>query len=795
MSRTKILVNPEKELHPLRDLYGIFFEDISYASDGGLYGELIQNRSFEYDHCDNEKFHALYGWEMVERDTSLARIHVETKHPAHKNNPHYIKIEVTRDGAGGGVRNGGFYHGISVEEGKEYLFSCDYRVESGCGTMVLRLEEENGEVIAEEETALRTEKTWHHAKLSITAERSSETAYLVVLFREKICICMDMISLFPKETFAGRENGLRQDLAQMLQDLKPKFVRFPGGCFMHIGSLDAEDRSGMFRWKNTIGPVEERPARTNHAWHYHLTGGLGFYEFFLLCEDIGAEPLPVVSGGVDPHNLRFAPLNEMQEWIDEACDLIEFANGDTSTKWGRKRAEMGHEKTFGMKYLAIGNEEVGDEFFERYEIICRAVHERYPEIQIIGSAGPGESGSEVDKGWHLAWKTPTSFVDEHYYQAAEWLIAHTDRYRSYPKDGPKAFLGEYASKGNTLYDALAESAYMTGMEKSAGVGLACYAPLFANLEHENWSQNLIWFDKKRAFGSVSYYAQKLFMNYQGDVECGVELVEEKASGRAKKRYFQNLSGQARLFSEGMNVEFSQVKINGKEVVREKSFEKGEKPFSIGVIPEEDFDISFQAMKKNSTMTDTLEGPCFGVEFAVLDEDNKLIWALDGWEQLNSIRGMVSGQGFTSGDAYYEMPVNQWVNYCLKVRGRLVQIVIDGETVLETEIDFPKHQTLYCCASKDTKQDSVILKAVNVNDQSVTADVFVEHMKREIEEVEVWTLADADRNAQNSADYPERVVPVSRKVTPDQLKDYEFPPYSVTVFCMLQDKAAGKERTR
>lgn len=784
MSKTKIVLNLEKNVHPLHDLYGIFFEDISYASDGGLYGELIQNRSFEYDHCDNEKFHALYGWEMVERDSSLSRIHVETKQPAHEKNPHYLKIEVTRDGTGGGVRNGGFYNGIFVEKGNEYQFSCDYRVEYGCDTMLVRLEEENGEVIAQKEVDLENAKrTWHHMEISLTAKKSTETAYLVILFQKKICICMDMISLFPKETFAGRKNGLRKDLAQLLCDMKPKFVRFPGGCFMHIGSLDADDRSGMFRWKNTIGPVEERPARTNHAWHYHLTQGLGFYEFFLFCEDIGAEPLPVVSGGVDPHNLRVAPLDEMQEWIDEACDLIEFANGDPSTKWGKKRAEMGHEKPFGMKYLAIGNEEVGDEFFERYEIICRAVHERYPKIQIIGSAGPGESGSEVEKGWKLARKTPTSFVDEHYYQAAEWLIAHTNRYQSYTKEGAKAFLGEYASKGNTLYDALAESAYMTGIEKSEGIGLACYAPLFANFEHANWSPNLIWFDKKQAVCSVNYYAQKLFMNYQGNMECSAKLIEEKAANRDLKRYFQTLSGSVRLFSEGMNVEFSQVKINGKEVISEKTLKEREKAFSLGTIWEEDFDISFLAMKKNSTMTNTLEGPCFGVEFAISDENNKLIWALDGWEQLNSIRGMVAGQAFTSGDTYYEMPIDQWVSYCLKVRGRRIQILVNGEIILETEIDFPEHQTLYCCASKDTKQNSVILKAVNVNGQSVTADIQVENEGWKAQKIQVWTLSDSDREAQNLEAFPARIVPVCRQLQPDELKSYEFPPYSITVFAM------------
>ena len=538
------------------------------------------------------------------------------------------------------------------------------------------------------------------------------------------------------------------------------------------------------------GPVGARPARTNQPWHYHVTGGLGFYEFFLFCEDIGAEPLPVVSGGVDPHNLRYAPLDRMQEWIDEACDLIEFANGGIETKWGKLRGQMGHPEPFRLKYLAIGNEEVGKEFFERYEIICNAVHERYPEIHLIGSSGPGESGSEFDKGWKLAGKTPTSFVDEHYYQAAEWLIAHTDRYQSYNADGARAFLGEYASKGNTLFDALAESAYMTGIEKSKGIGLACYAPLFASRGYENWSPNLIWFDKKQVFGSISYYVQKLFMNYQGDVECGIQVIERKDKKKCSRRYFEHLTGSVRLFSDGMDVEFSHVKINGKEVLAEKSLNREENQFLIGEINEDSYEISFLARKKSGTTTDALEGPCFGIEFAVLDESNKLIWALDGWEQLNSIRGIVEGQVFTSGDAYYEMPGNQWVSYRIEVRGGKIITEIDGKEMLQTEIYFPEHQTLYCCASKDRSENMMIIKVVNVNEKSVKADISFTNAHGQIQKGKIWTLAGSDPKAENSFENPKKVVPRYREISAEQMENYEFPPFSLTIFCITMETERG-----
>ena len=896
-SQMQIQIRPQEKLHELGDLFGIFFEDISYASDGGLYGELIQNRSFEFDHMDNPQYHALYGWECVERGSSLARMHAETQKARSKNTPHYVKLEVMKAGIGGGIRNGGFYDGIPVQKGKNYNFSCFYLLESGSREMIVRLEDAQGEVIAEEKIVLDSsseifrrdeekgwketeEKAWARTESTLTAGEDCGAAYLTVLFDKAVCICLDQISLFPEETFLGRKNGLRADLAQLLCGMKPKFVRFPGGCFMHIGSLDAGDRAGMFRWKNTLGPAEERPPRSNLPWHYHITGGLGFYEFFQFCEDIGAEPLPVVSAGVDPHNLRFAPLNAIQEWIDEACDLIEFANGAADTKWGSVRAEMGHPAPFHLKYLAIGNEEVGAEFFERYEIISLAVHEKYPEIQLIGSGGPGESGSEFDKGWETARRTPTSFVDEHYYQGAEWLIANVDRYQSYGRE-PRAFLGEYASKGNTLYDALAESVYMTGMERSSGIGLACYAPLFACRGHQNWSPDLIWFDKESAFGSVSYHAQKLFMNYQGDAECAltvteiadggsgeaevdpVEVLRAAAAGKCMKeqdgektedcagktegkpekgteqrsagisgqkisgkmRYFDTLTGPVRLFSDGAQVEVADVRINGESVLEYTSLSGAGERAPLGAVQTERFEISFKARKCGGTMTDTLEGPCFGLEFAITDEENLLILALDGWEQLNSIRGIVDGQGFTAGDAYAELPFGKWMGYRLIVNGRSIVIQIGGEDVLCTEICFPEHRRLYCSSSVDEKTGDIFFKAVNVNAEPVRACVELaeddgrelsgsdrgeirayeeaedvknlektvdapetEEWKKpcrrtgKITEVESYTLTGKPTD-ENTFEAPEKVVPVCRSVSSKELADYEFPAFSLTVLCI------------
>ena len=254
-------------------------------------------------------------------------------------------------------------------------------------------------------------------------------------------------------------------------------MRFPGGCLVHDGSLNPEDRNSMYRWKNTIGPVEERPARRN-SWGYNQSLGLGFFEYFQFCEDIGAKPLPVLPGGYDPHHQRIVPLNELQPWIQDALDLIEFANGTPEAEWGGIRARMGHEAPFGLEYIGIGNEEVGDAFFERYPFFHRAVREKYPEIKIIGTAGPFSAGSEYEKGWKCAKEYGSDLVDEHYYHTPEWFLANHHRYDNFRAQDPKVFLGEYASWGNTWYNALAEASFMLGLERNAkAVGLACYAPM------------------------------------------------------------------------------------------------------------------------------------------------------------------------------------------------------------------------------------------------------------------------------------------------------------------------------
>ena len=446
----------------LGDLFGIFFEDLNHAADGGLYAELVQNRSFEFDPIDNRSYHALTAWEKVERGGGKAEVSIHTENPLSQKNPHYAVIDIAEGGDGVGLMNLGFNSGIAVQENEQYLFTVFAKfegIDENSAPLQIIVETDEGAILAQAEISV-VNNEWTEYKATLIAQGSTSRGRLLVVTQQKGKLSIDFVSLFPKATFKNRPNGMRRDIAQLLHDLKPKFMRFPGGCLVHDGSLNADDRNSMYRWKNTIGPLHERPARRSN-WGYNQTLGLGYYEYFLFCEDIGAKPIPVLPAGYDPHHKRIVPIEELGPWIDDALDLIEFANGGLDTVWGAKRAELGHPEPFHMEYLAIGNEEVGEPFFERYAYFHKAIKERYPHIKLINSSGPFPEGSEYERGWASARKNGSDLVDEHYYVSPEWMLANVDRYQSFDANGPKVFLGEYASWGNTYYNALVEAAYMT----------------------------------------------------------------------------------------------------------------------------------------------------------------------------------------------------------------------------------------------------------------------------------------------------------------------------------------------
>jgi alpha-N-arabinofuranosidase len=518
-----------KKISP--DLFGLFFEDINYAADGGLYAELVQNRSFEYSPAERKEWNPLSFWEYTTPGYSYGSISVETALPINANNPHYIVLNAEHIGkeekyvgpSGVGIKNTGFA-GIVVRAGEQYNFSLFAKQLSNSPvTLKISLQNAKGEILAENSISTAS-NSWQKYTASLTAKASFDTASFVILATTPGKFALDVISLFPEKTFKNRTNGLRADLAQLLADIKPAFIRFPGGCLVHGDGL-----GNMYRWKNTIGPIEERVEQKN-LWGYHQTAGLGYYEYFQFCEDIGAKPLPVLPAAVSCQNSggtwriggtgqKAIPLNEMKEYIQEVLDLIEWANGSATSVWGAKRAAAGHPKPFNLQYVGIGNEDkISPEFEQRFTMIFKAVKEKHPEITVIGTSGPFHSGDDFDKGWKLANNLNVPVIDEHYYISPEWFISNQYRYDKYNRNEGQVYLGEYASWGNKLRNAIAEAAFMTSLERNGDiVKFSSYAPLFAKNNFTQWKTDMIFFDNIKTAPTPNYYVQKLFSANAGDM--------------------------------------------------------------------------------------------------------------------------------------------------------------------------------------------------------------------------------------------------------------------------------------
>lgn len=509
------------------DLFGLFFEDINYAADGGLYAELVQNRSFEYGPGDRKEWTPFSFWQYITPGYSYGGISVETGSPLHPNNPHYIVLNIEHVGDSGvGIKNEGF-GGMAVNAGEQYLFSVfAKKISSDPVNLRLSLQLKDGTVLAQDSISVKSgEWTQYHS--SLKASQHTDSASLVILATTKGKLALDFISLFPEKTFKDRQNGLRSDLATLLADLQPKFIRFPGGCLTHGDGL-----GNMYRWKNSIGPVEQRVEQRN-IWGYHQTAGLGYYEYFQFCEDIGAKPLPILPAAVSCQNSggtwriggtgqQAIDMSEMQDYIQEVLDLVEWANGPASSVWGAKRAAAGHAAPFNLQYIGVGNEDkITPAFEQRFKMIYDAVKAKYPQITVVGTVGPFPSGPDFTKGWDLAKTLGVPVVDEHYYSQPEWFISNQYRYDTYKRNAVKVYVGEYASWGNKTKNALSEAAYMTALERNGDVvAMASYAPLLAKKDFTQWNPDMIYFDNRNVCRTVNYYVQKMFSTNQGDTYFG-----------------------------------------------------------------------------------------------------------------------------------------------------------------------------------------------------------------------------------------------------------------------------------
>ena len=505
------------------DLVGIFFEDLSYAADGGLYAELVQNRDFDYSPADHSGWQPLTAWQLVQRDGGQGSVTVETTSPLNVSNSNYALLTVDKNGGGVGLQNTGF-DGITVKAGESYNLSLFARRFAGSASpLIVRLESKTGALLAEATLPAPT-ADWKKASATLKPATTDTDARLVVFATGPGKLGLDVISLFPTKTFRNHPNGLRPDLAQTIADLHPKFMRFPGGCLVHGDGLD-----NIYNWKNTIGPVEQRKGQKN-IWRYHQSVGLGYFEYFQFCEDIGAKPLPVVAAGVCCQNSNYLvthkygigqkglPMDQIPAYTQDILDLIEYANGPATSTWGAKRVATGHPAPFGLKYLGIGNEDhITPIFKERFKAIYEVVRAKHPEITIVGTVGPSPAGEDYTKGWQIADELKVPIVDEHYYEKPEWFWNNLLRYDSYDRNKSKVYVGEYASRGNALGNAIAEAAHLTSLERNGDVvHMASYAPLLCNRLHVNWTPNLIYFNNAGVFPTINYSVQQLFSMNSGD---------------------------------------------------------------------------------------------------------------------------------------------------------------------------------------------------------------------------------------------------------------------------------------
>ena len=525
---------PGAEIQPT--MYGLFFEDINYAADGGLYAEPVKNRSFEFPQH-------FMGWK------TFGKVSLKDDGPFERN-PHYVRLAYAgHPHKQTGLDNEGFF-GIGIKKGAEYRFSVWARVAEGETPAKIRVELADTKSMGEQQAFATADVTvdsreWKKYQVILKPEMTNPKAILRVFLASRQTVDLEHISLFPVDTWQGHENGLRKDLAQALADIKPGVFRFPGGCI-----VEGTDIASRYDWKKSVGMVENRPLNENR-WQYtfphrffpdyYQSYGLGFYEFFQLSEEIGAEPLPVLSCGLacqfqNPNMDAHVPLCDLDSYIQDALDLIEFANGAVDTPWGKVRADMGHPAPFNLKFIGIGNEQWGKEYPEHLEPFVKAIRKKYPDIKIVGSSGPDSEGEQFDYLWPEMKRLKADLVDEHFYRPEAWFLSQGARYDNYDRKGPKVFAGEYACHGkgkkwNHFHASLLEAAFMTGLERNADVvHMATYAPLFAHVEGWQWRPDMIWFDNLNSVRTVSYYVQQLFATHKGTNVLSLTMNKKPVTG-------------------------------------------------------------------------------------------------------------------------------------------------------------------------------------------------------------------------------------------------------------------------
>jgi alpha-L-arabinofuranosidase len=774
-----------------QDLIGAFFEDINYGADGGLYAELVQNRSFEYYVVSGyTSLGPLTAWTPVQAGGAQITLTVENLSPLNSNNTHYLKMAINQTGTAAGVYNNGF-NGIAVKNGEQYDFSVYLKRDADFDKpVIIQLKNKAGGVLATD-TIKTTTDSWKPYTLVLTPKLYTPDAQLHILPQGGGNVYLDMVSLFPQKTFKNRKNGLRTDLAQAIADLKPQFLRFPGGCVSHGRGL-----ANAYRWKHTVGDVAQRKPNWN-LWGYHQTYGLGFYEYFLYCEDINCKPLPVLPVGVSCQfrNREVTPMNQMQEWVDDALDLIEFANGDSSTTWGKVRADMGHPAPFELEYLCLSNEEDDiPEFRERFMLIANAVRAKYPAIKIIGTSGTDDTGGYYHSLWEFSRENNLDAVDEHYYNSPDWFLNNNHRYDYFDRQGPKVFIGEYASQDDRLYNAIAEAAYLTGVERNADIiELTCYAPLLCNEQNNQWHPDLIRFDNTNVVKTASYYVQQLYGVNAGDVYLPSTLTYTDAYTPAESPF----KGKVGVGSWNTQADFDDLTITvGENTLANDDFSAGSANWQVsagtfnatgGVYTQSStaqpaYSI-FQTDVDNDTYTYTIKARKTGgaegflIPFGYKDGANYYWFNIGGWgNSQHAIEQVSNGTKSVLMSTSGSINNNQWYLIKLIASKDGVLCYIDDKLIFNIPTA-PGPVTASVTEDMDNQQ--LIVKMVNSGETALTATIDIPALSGS-QTVEVTRLT-GNKTDRNTLASPNLIKPTTVSMDLSKSSTLTLPAYSMQVF--------------
>ena len=800
-------IHADRPAHEIpKTLYGLFFEDINFAADGGLYPELIANRGFDWRTREPE------GWAREWRGEAMGRVSLQGGDPVHPNTFQYLRIECYAPGEGAGVANGGF-NGIAVKKGAKYDLSFYARAHADyAGGLTVSLEDAGKKTLAscrikkgawKSGRAAGTPRAtldppappeWAKVEAVLTPSETVTNGQLVVLLDAKGTVDLDLVSLFPQDTYGGRKNGMRKDLMQMLKEMKPATLRFPGGCV-----VEGADMETLYHWKRTVGPLERRAVNWNR-WGYWQSHGLGYFEYFLMAENLGAEPLPILAAGMTcqfKKPLECLPLESLDLVVQDAVDLIEFANGAPDTAWGRVRAEMGHPAPFNLKYIGIGNENHGDVFLNRYAVIAKAVKAKHPEITIISSAGPFPEGETYEAAWKRLPEMKAELVDEHYYKSPDWFYAQVSRYDSFDRKGPKVYVGEYAchthDRKNNLAAALAEAAVMTGFERNSDlVRMSAYAPLFNKIGVKTqWDIDLIWFDNMRAFGTPSYHVQKLFMNNLPDVLLPLELPS-------------TIKPLPPLGSIGLHTwhtaaEFKDIRVTrGGETLYAFDPKNGLKGWSKakegawgvmdGVLRQaddaaQDTATTFMPGAEWDNYTLDLKArKLSGQEgFIIRFRDRRqqcVHLNLGGWK--NKEHGLEKGPSRPVARKPGSIETGRWYDITVQVEGERVKVWLDGQPLFDQAVQNDMTQRFYAVAGLDRQASEIVVKCVNPLAEQTALTFNIAGVKIEAQKVRRVTLSGLPDDV-NTLDNPSRVAPKEDAVEiAGAAAGFRFEPHSLTV---------------